>query len=235
MRIGLFITNAPCLVDPILDVFVQNITVSGLFRQEWCSVFCMARPRGFDETTERARDRFWPRGFAGTSIDEVAAATGLGKGSLYGAFGDKRQLYLRVFDGYCTEVAEATRRSLSGPDDGAYARLRAHVLAVAAATGRDTDHLGCLLANGTAELAGQDPAVADRAHRAFQDLEDALVECIKQAQRHGDIDPAADARRHGRLLLAVLRGIEALGKANTDKKSLRSIAEAALDTLPLAE
>jgi TetR/AcrR family transcriptional regulator, transcriptional repressor for nem operon len=201
------------------------------------SVVCVARPRGFDETTvlRRARDRFWSTGFAGTSIDEVATATGLGKGSLYGAFGDKRQLYLRVFDGYCTEVTEATRRSLSGPDDGAYARLCAHVLAVAAATGRDTDHLGCLLANATAELAGQEPAVADRAHRAFQDLEDALVECIKQAQRHGDIDPAADARRHGRLLLAVLRGIEALGKANTDKKSLRSIAEAALDTLPPAE
>ena len=48
-----------------------------------------------------------------------------------------------------------------------------------------------------------------------------------RAQRHGDIDPAANARRHGRLLLAVLRGIEALGKANTDKRSLRSIAEAA--------
>jgi TetR/AcrR family transcriptional regulator, transcriptional repressor for nem operon len=194
----------------------------------------VARPRGFDETTvlRCARDRFWPTGFAGTSIDEVAAATGLGKGSLYGAFGDKRQLYLRVFDGYCTEVTEATRRSLSGPDGGAYARLRAHVLAVAEATARDTGHLGCLLANGTAELAGQEPAVTDRARRTFEALEDALVECIQQAQRHGAIDPTADARRHGRLLLAVLRGIEALGKANADKRSLRSIAEAALDTLP---
>jgi TetR/AcrR family transcriptional repressor of nem operon len=194
----------------------------------------MARPRGFDEAVvlERARDRFWSTGFAGTSIDEVAAATGLGKGSLYGAFGDKRQLYLRVFDRYCTEATEATWRSLSGPDRGAYARLRAYVLAVADATGRDTDHLGCLLANGTAELAGQDPAVADRARRTFQALEDALVECIRKAQRAGHIDPAADARRHGRLLLAVLRGIEALGKANTSQESLRSIAEVALDTLP---
>jgi TetR/AcrR family transcriptional repressor of nem operon len=194
----------------------------------------VARPRGFDEDTvlERARDRFWSTGFAGTSIDEVAAATGLGKGSLYGAFGDKHQLYLRVFDRYCTEVTEATRRSLSGPDEGAYARLRAYLRAVADATGRDVGHLGCLLANGTAELAGQDPAVADRARRTFQALEDALVDCIRKAQRAGDIDPAADARRHGRLLLAVLRGIEALGKASTSKQSLRSIAEAALDTLP---
>jgi acetyl esterase/lipase len=43
----------------------------------------MARSGGFDETTvlERARDPFWSTGFAGTSIDEVAAATGLGKGN----------------------------------------------------------------------------------------------------------------------------------------------------------
>jgi TetR/AcrR family transcriptional repressor of nem operon len=197
-------------------------------------VTCVARPRGFDETTvlRRARDRFWPTGFAGTSIDEVAAATGLGKGSLYGAFGDKRSLYMRVFDMYCAEVTEATLRSLGGPDDGAYARLRAHVLGVADATARDTDRLGCLLANGTAELAGQDPEVAGRARQTFEALEDALVECIQRAQRQGDIDPAADARRHGRLLLAVLRGIEALGKASIDEQSLRSIAEAALDTLP---
>jgi AcrR family transcriptional regulator len=194
----------------------------------------VARPRGFDETTvlRRARDRFWSTGFAGTSLDEVAAATGLGKGSLYGAFGDKRQLYLRVFDRYCAEITEATVRSLTGPDEGAYARLRAHVLAVAEATARDTGHLGCLLANGTAELAGQDPAVADRARRTFEALEDAVVECIQQAQRQGNVDPAADARRHGLLLLAVLRGIEALGKARINEQSLRSIAEAALDTLP---
>jgi hypothetical protein len=103
---------------------------------------------------------------------------------------------------------------------------------VAAATARDTDHLGCLLANGAAELSGQEPAVVDRARRTFDALEDALTECIEQAQRHGDVDPAADARRHGSLLLAVLRGIEALGKAGKDEQSLRSIAEAALDTLP---
>jgi hypothetical protein len=75
-------------------------------------------------------------------------------------------------------------------------------------------------------------AVADRARRTFEALEAALVECIQQAQRHGAIDPAANARLQGRLLLAVLRGTEVLGKANIDKRSLRSIAEAALDTLP---
>lgn len=194
----------------------------------------MARPRSFDETRvlRLARDRFWSGGFAGTSIDEVAAATGLGKGSLYGAFGDKRALYLKILDGYCADAIEATRRELSGPDASAHQRLSAYVRSLAANTAGDTDHLGCLLANSTAELSGQEPAVADRARRTFRALEDALTDCIEQAQRHGDLDPVADPRRAARLLLAVLRGIEALGKAGMDEESLHSIAESALDQLP---
>ena len=50
----------------------------------------MARPRTFDEqeVVAAARDEFWERGYAATSVDDLTAATGLGKGSLYGAFGD---------------------------------------------------------------------------------------------------------------------------------------------------
>ncbi|MEY2457302.1 MAG: TetR/AcrR family transcriptional regulator, transcriptional repressor for nem operon, partial [Acidimicrobiaceae bacterium] len=82
----------------------------------------MARPREFDEkkVLRAAREQFWSVGYAGTTMDAIAAATGLGKGSLYGAFGDKRRLFLRVFDGYCTDVVEQVRQSLDGPDSAAY-------------------------------------------------------------------------------------------------------------------
>jgi AcrR family transcriptional regulator len=78
-------------------------------------------------------------------------ATGLGKGSLYGAFGDKHQLFLRVFDDYCAGVTEAVRRALAGPNDEAYERLRAHVLAVA-----DAPH-----ATGVHERRQTGPALED--------------------------------------------------------------------------
>ncbi|GAB3574227.1 hypothetical protein GCM10027445_34710 [Amycolatopsis endophytica] len=50
--------------------------------------------------------------------------------------------------------------------------------------------------------------------------------------RHGDIDPDADPRALARLELAVLRGIEALGKAGQREASLRSIADIAPAVLP---
>jgi AcrR family transcriptional regulator len=78
-------------------------------------VAAVARPRSFDEAQvlRTARERFSSTGYAATSIDEVAAATGLGKGSLYGAFGDKHQLFLRVFDGYCADVREQVEQALA--------------------------------------------------------------------------------------------------------------------------
>src|ERR1700682_3455009 len=100
----------------------------------------MARTRSFnqDKVLRAARDQFWSTGYAGTSVDDILGTNGLGKGSLYGAFGDKHQLFLRVFDDYCAGVVDAERESLEGTDSGAYERLRSHVLAVANATAADT-------------------------------------------------------------------------------------------------
>jgi TetR/AcrR family transcriptional repressor of nem operon len=151
------------------------------------------------------------------------------------AFGDKHRLFLRVFDGYCAGATEAVRRALDGPDAGAYGRLRAHVLAVADATASDACLRGCLLAKGTAELAAQDPAVAARARQTFGALEKLITSCITGAQRAGDIKPDADPARLAGLLLAVLRGIEALGKGGSSPASLRAIAETALAVLPVPQ
>jgi TetR/AcrR family transcriptional repressor of nem operon len=194
----------------------------------------VARPREFDEdeVLRAARQQFWSTGYAGTSMDAIAAATGLGKGSLYGAFGGKHQLFLRVFDAYCTDIVDAVARRLDGPDDHAFERLCAHIRSVAANTAADTTHRGCLLAKGTAELSEHDADVAARSLHTFEILQGALAADIQAAQRHGDIDPAADPRQLADLVLAVLRGIEALGKAGKDAGALRAIAETAISVLP---
>jgi TetR/AcrR family transcriptional repressor of nem operon len=194
----------------------------------------MARPRSFDEAEvlRAARDQFWSTGYAATRVDDIAAATGLGKGSIYGAFGDKRQLFLRTFDDYCAGLIAAVRQALEGPDAGAHERLRAHVLAVADATASDVRLCGCLLAKGTAELAAQDPAVAATARHTFAAIEELLSSCIAGAQRAGDITQDVDSARLAGLLLAVLRGIEALGKGGSSPDKLRAIGDTALAILP---
>src|SRR5579871_1001779 len=66
------------------------------------------RPRAFEAETAltQAMDVFWKDGFAATSLDDLSAATGLNRPSLYGAFGDKRALYLQAYRQYRKHVNE---------------------------------------------------------------------------------------------------------------------------------
>lgn len=178
-----------------------------------------------------ARDQFWTTGFAGTSMDAIAAATGLGKGSLYGAFGGKRELFHRVFDDHCNAAICSANRQLGGADEQAFERLTAYLLGHATACA-EPSHRGCLLAKGTAELAEHDEVVSARSLKTFESIHQTITADLEACQRNGDIDPAADARQLAGLLLAVHRGIEALGKAGIDESTLRSTAETALARLP---
>ncbi|WP_327659750.1 MULTISPECIES: TetR/AcrR family transcriptional regulator [unclassified Streptomyces] len=194
----------------------------------------MARPRKFDEqqVLDTARERFWSGGYAATRMEDIADATGLGKGSLYGAFGGKQELFHRVFDDYCGSVVDSVSRQLSGDDADAYARLSAHVYAVAASTAADTAHRGCLLAKGAAELAEHDRKVGERARTTIEALRALLQDDIAACQRHGDIAADADPGELAALVLAVLRGIEALGKAGASEETLTGVARTALAVLP---
>lgn len=193
----------------------------------------MARPREFDEAAvvEAARDRFWDAGYAATSLSDLSAATGLGKTSLYGAFGDKHALYLRIFDEYSAAAVRGVEAELAGPDEGALERIHAHLLANAATSA--CNPRGCLLARGTSELAGHDEAVATRARQAFLGLGGVYAGAVESAQRAGDIAADADPRALGNLLLAIHRGTEALGRGGADEPMLRGIVETALASLPV--
>jgi TetR/AcrR family transcriptional repressor of nem operon len=191
----------------------------------------MGRPRTFDEpeVLRRAREPFWDHGYAATSVEQLTAATGLQRSSLYGAFGDKHGLFIRVFDQYCAENMAAIGRELSGEDADAFDRLRRHLRSKTDDPG--TSRKGCMLAKASAEMAGEDADVGRLARDAYAIYEAALVECFRGAQRAGDARADIDAAAGGALLLSVLRGIEALGRAGQSKRALRAIAATALTSL----
>jgi AcrR family transcriptional regulator len=186
----------------------------------------MARPRTFDEdeVVAAARAAFRRSGYHGTSVGDLSVATGLGKGSLYGAFGDKHRLYLRIFDEYCTGAEASVARLVDGPDEEALDRAREWLLAGV----RGPNPCGCLLAKGTAELSSDDPEVAERALRAFTTIHDALTDVARAAQRAGDVDPTADPASIGGIILATHRGLEALSKGGMTGDVLLPIVEQAI-------
>ncbi|MFF9373246.1 TetR/AcrR family transcriptional regulator [Streptomyces griseoluteus] len=193
----------------------------------------MGRPRNFNENQvlESVREQFWNRGYSATSLQDLMGVTGLGKGSLYGAFGDKHQLFLQVLDSYREEQLTSVRQVLTRPGP-ALERLTLLLEGTANGFAEDVQRRGCFMVNSTSELHGQDPEVVSRARATYQEVEDLLTTCVEEAQRQGDLDPKADPQELGRLLLAVLQGIEFLAKTNMDGSALLQIGRAALSRLP---
>ena len=187
----------------------------------------MGRPASFDQTEmlETIQTVFWDHGYSATSLDDIMHATGLGKGSLYGAYGSKREMYLLAFTDYCDWAVADLEERLRGDDADAIARLRAYVLT--AAKGGAKARRGCMLGNGTAEVAGRSPDVDKIIERSFKAMERAIVQCVRQAQSAGDIAADRDARTIGVTLLAVVRGMGALAQAGVSPATLSLAAHGA--------
>lgn len=185
----------------------------------------MARPRAFDEeeVLGAVRDQFWDAGYAATSLEDLMRVSGLGKGSLYAAFGDKHQLFLRALRSYTDAGHDSLRKALAAAPravDGLRALLEAPI-------GDPADsgaQRGCLLANSTCELGTADPEVLADAHRAYETTTALIGDCVVRAQREGDLPTDADPVVLARAILAAQQGIVFMGRTGLDTATLTATA-----------
>jgi TetR/AcrR family transcriptional repressor of nem operon len=194
----------------------------------------MGRPRSFDTTSalRAIEDQFRMTGYAGTSLDDVAAATGLGRGSIYAAFGDKHELFMRSLEEFCERNEARVAAVLDGPDETAVSRLHAFLLA-SAQMGDGGTAQKCMATKFAVELDEQDPEALARVAQSFSVFRRRLRDCVLAAQRHGDVDPSADADVVAGLLYTVTRGLQVMASAGQTAEELEPVAEAAFRSLPL--
>src|SRR5258708_37719747 len=108
----------------------------------------MARPREFDVNAalERAMDVFWSKGYEATSLDDLCAATGLSRSSLYATFGNKRDLLLQTVERYVERRTPSIEAALARPPniyEAISALLRDFIDQIVSGAGRR----GCFLGN----------------------------------------------------------------------------------------
>lgn len=193
----------------------------------------MARPRTFDErdVVAAARDAFWDRGYAATSVDDLTAATGLGKGSLYGAFGDKHSLFIRALDEYGADATATVVAQLREPGVPAHDRIARHLRTTAAAVAADVGRRGCLMAKSASELGATDAEVDRVIGSSYAAWLSALADCVAEAQRDGTVTGRVDPQALATMLFSLIRGFEALRKGGAEPAQITAAAEAALALL----
>ncbi|MBW9214724.1 TetR/AcrR family transcriptional regulator [Mumia sp. zg.B53] len=194
----------------------------------------MARPREFDEheALTAARDAFWRDGFAATSVQDLTEATGLGTQSLYGAFGSKHDLFLRILDEYGARQATGLESAVTA-DPSPWHGLKAAVTFEDG--GRlDLPEQGCLMANSAAALSTQDDEVRARACAAYTRTLALFTQQITEAQERGEIDRDLDPEQTARALIAVMQGIEFLHKSGIGDDEFGRTKDAVLHMLERA-
>ena len=185
----------------------------------------MGRPRKFVESDvlTSAGEVFSHNGYGGTTLEDLVAATGLGKQSLYNAFGGKRELFLRALTSDTDEAVAAVDEALGHSSATPLERIRAHLLRLAILFS-EPGNPGSLFTKATVELADHDSDVARSALQGFRNLERIYRQCIVDAQESGEIDAAADPHALATFFLALTRGMEVLGSAGIGRAELASVA-----------
>lgn len=190
----------------------------------------MGRPREFDQDVALTRimDVFWARGFEGTTLNTLVTATGLKKGSLYAAFGDKRAMYLKALALYDRTAIDEAIKVLSGSGQ-AEQRVGAFLQSAIDAVAVKNDRRGCFLCNASVDQAALDPETEHSVKASLGRLGCALEEVLSGFAARGT--DAARPQGEAQLILSIYFGLRVLAKGGSAIQALKGAKDTALRSI----
>lgn len=183
-----------------------------------------------NEVLAKIMSRFWSHGYSATSISDLEEATGLFRGSLYHAFGDKREMFVQALQHYDQLYREAPIEELEKHPSAREAVLA--VFKTAAAAVEDGSRNGCLEVNAALELGAHDEGVASMIADAFDGMSKFFCASIERGQAHGEICPEVAPEQTAKSLLGLFLGLRVLSCVSPDRSFLESVVEQAKALLP---
>ncbi|MEQ4719906.1 TetR/AcrR family transcriptional regulator [Nonomuraea sp. B19D2] len=187
----------------------------------------MGRPRKFEEdrAIEAAMRAFWSAGYEATSTQELCAATGLGRSSIYNTFASKHDLFEKALRRYM-EQRNAALAELLDADLPLKEKIRTVLWwAVDPDPGEPP---GCLVVNSMTELAPHDPQIAALLRRDNDRRRQMVRAAIETGRARGEIDPDKDPLALAHFVFATVSGLRVAARGGTDRDGLESIAKTAL-------
>jgi TetR/AcrR family transcriptional repressor of nem operon len=189
----------------------------------------MAGRRQFDEkvTLDRALEVFWAKGYGATSMQDIATASGVLRGSLYNAYQDKETLFLHVFEDYAKQLLTDAAQLLANPSIDRALLDFFDFTFTSMTTG--VPPRGCL----TTRTAIDTRADGERINAVLRDLLDNLERLIRERLSADDararltIPPAEAAR----VLVTMSRGNVIMESVYQDPERLRGTVAALIGAL----
>jgi TetR/AcrR family transcriptional repressor of nem operon len=178
-----------------------------------------------ERIVERAADLFAERGIAGTSVDEVLAAAGAGKGQFYHYFRGRDELAAAAVGYRCAQVVAGLAQALG--DVSSLAGLE-QALAGFVAGFEQTGMPGCPIGTLAAEVAGRNEDARLQAAAGFDAWERLLAGALERMRQRGELRADTEPEVLATGLLASIEGGMVLSQARKDMASLHVAVEAGL-------
>jgi AcrR family transcriptional regulator len=191
------------------------------------------RPRAYQPEIAlgKALDLFRKDGFAATSLDDLAAATGMNRPSLYGAFGDKRELYIKSYQRYRADARAAMLETFRD-ELPIHERLeRIYAVALDIYLSGEAGPRGCFTVMTAASEAIADPEIRAMVLDGFSELDKAFAACFRIAKEKGELPETADAIVLAQLASATIHTIALRARAGVPRKALEAIVNGAIDVM----
>jgi len=190
----------------------------------------MGRPRAFDTTTvlDQATEVFWRLGFRATSLDHLVAATGLNRPSLYGAFGDKAQLFETCLEHYENKWM-GPLLARAGAEPTSLDALIYVIRGLGSLQRSRTLPGGCLVVFTHAESRGLSPEIRQRARRRHQTLIQLCQHFLERARAENILQSKAPLKGLARMVVAQIYGCALIARENREQS--REATEALVATL----
>ena len=191
------------------------------------------RPRAHEPEVAlgKALDLFRKDGFAATSLDDLSAATGMNRPSLYGAFGDKRELYIKSYQRYRAD-ARAAMVDIFRDELPIRKRLeRIFAVALDIYLSGDAGPRGCFTVMTAASEAVSDPEIRAMVLEGFSDLDKAFAACFRLAREKGELPETVDPVVLALLASSTIHTIAIRSRAGVPRKDLEAIVKGAIDVM----
>jgi AcrR family transcriptional regulator len=188
----------------------------------------MVGVRQFDEheMIATALDVFWRKGLHDATMQDLADATGVQRGSLYNAYGDKEAIFLRAFDRYAAQFLETAGNALAQGDAAARMQNFFDVIIVNMTSG--SPPRGCLTTRTALDSAISGTAVRQRVQGLLSRLEQLVSKAIGSAPGR---QLTIDANRLARVVVTFTRGLAVMERAGYGRRQLKEAAATFVEAL----
>ena len=184
-----------------------------------------------DAALDQATRIFGKKGYDATSMSDLTEAMKINKGSLYNAFGSKKELFDRALARYDQQNRAARLAELRGWNDPR-AAIDALFQGLIDGARNDPAHLGCFVINTAQDLPNQSPEAAKLVRASLDQIKEFFADMIVEGQKQAQISPSVDAEATAQGLLSLFVGMRVLSRGGVEVEVFDAIKASAMQLLP---